>query len=101
MQNFRLGRFDFLVSIGCLALLGYFGWYALEGSRGMAFRDRLMAQKTSLEAELSKVRTARQVFEQRVVQLRPESVDQDLADELARRTLSMAKSNEIIVTLPQ
>ena len=101
MHNFRLGRFDFLVSIGCLALLGYFGWYAVEGSRGMAFRDRLIAQKATLESELTKVRTARQIFEERVVQLRPESVDPDLADELARRSLSMAKSTELIVNLPQ
>jgi cell division protein FtsB len=101
MQNFRLGRFDFLVSIGCLALLGYFGWYALEGSRGMAFRDKLMTQKITLETELMKVRTARQTFEERVVQLRPESVDPDLADELARRALSMAKPTELIVNLPQ
>lgn len=101
MHNFRLGRFDFLVSIGCLALLGYFGWYAVEGSRGMAFRDRLISQKATLESELTKVRTARQIFEERVVQLRPESVDPDLADELARRSLSMAKSTELIVNLPQ
>jgi cell division protein FtsB len=86
MQNFRLGRFDFLVSTGCLALLGYFGWYALEGSRGMAFRDKLMTQKVTLETELTKV---------------PESVDPDLADELARRALSMAKPTELIVNLPQ
>jgi len=101
MRYFRLGRFDFLVSAGCLALLGYFAWYALEGPRGLGFRDRLMAQRASLQGELEKVHDARVAFEQRVVQLRPESVDPDLADELARRTLSMAKANELVVILPQ
>src|SRR5437868_1877327 len=101
MHYFRTRRFDFLVSLGCLALLGYFGWYAVDGSRGLAFRDKLMAQNASLETELSKVRLARQALEMRVVQLRPESVDADLADELARATLSMAKGNEFVVLLPR
>ena len=101
MHYFRPRRFDFLVSIGCVALLGYFAWYALDGSRGMAFRDKLTTQNESLETELLKVRSARQALESRVVQLRPESVDEDLADELARRTLSMAKGNELLVMLPQ
>jgi cell division protein FtsB len=101
MRYFPLGRFDFLVSAGCVALLGYFAWYAMEGPRGLAFRDKLVSQQTSLNAEFEKVHAARVAFEQRVVQLRPESVDPDLADELARRTLSMAKSNELVVVLPQ
>ena len=101
MHHFRLRRFDFLVSIGCVALLGYFAWYALEGSRGLAFRDKLMAQNASLETELAKVQTVRLALEHRVVQLRPESVDADLADELARSTLSMAKGNELLVMSPQ
>ena len=101
MRHFHLRRFDLLVSLGCLALLGYFGWYAMEGSRGLVFRDRLMGQQASLQVELTKVQTARQALEQRVVLLRPENVDLDLADELARRSLSMAKRNELVVVLPQ
>jgi cell division protein FtsB len=101
MLKFRHGRFDLAVSVGCLALLGYFAAYAMVGARGLGFRDKLMAQNASLSIELNKVRTARQALEHRVVELRPESVDPDLADELARGTLSVAKSNELVVLLPK
>ncbi len=101
MRYFRFGRFEYVVSIGCFALLGYFAWYALEGSRGLSFRDKLSVQRASLETELNAVRSQRLALEQRVIQLRPESVDADLADEMARRLLSVGKANELIVRLQQ
>lgn len=100
MRSFRFGRFEYLVSLGCLAMLGYFAWYAIDGSRGLQFRDKLALQRASLENELTEVRGKRLALEQRVVHLRPESVDADLADEMARRLLSVGKSNELLVRLP-
>jgi cell division protein FtsB len=88
---------DFGVSLGCLALLGYFAWHSNEGPRGYPYRDRLVATAAKLEADLAEQQKARAKFEHKVGLLRPESIDPDLLDEMARRTLEVAKPSELIV----
>jgi cell division protein FtsB len=93
--NFK--RFEFLVSLGCLVMLGYFGWQGFYGPRGFPYRDQLQKHSDVLTKELHDITTQRKTIETRVALMRPESIDPDLLDELARRDLNMVKQNDIIV----
>lgn len=93
----RLSKFDSVVTCGCLGLLGFFAWHALEGPRGFKFREKLAAHSQRLTGELAAIEKQRGDFEHRVALLRPESVDPDMLDEMARGTLDMAAPNELIV----
>lgn len=93
----RLSKFDSVVTCGCLGLLGFFAWHALEGPRGFKFREKLAAHSQHLTGELVAIEKQRGDFEHRVALLRPESVDPDMLDEMARATLDVAGPNELIV----
>jgi cell division protein FtsB len=82
-------------------MLGYFGWYAFHGARGYPYRDRLVAQLVFTTQAASDMTRQRQTIEDRVKLMRPESIDPDLLDELARRVLYVGKSNDIIVKTSQ
>jgi cell division protein FtsB len=93
----RLQRFDWIVSLGCLALLGYFAWHALHGPRGFEHLEALNLKADKLSAELKTAQAEKTALELRVVLMRPESVDPDMLEELARDQLELARPNELIV----
>ena len=93
----RISKFDSVVTCGSLALLGFFAWHAWEGPRGFRFNEKLAAQSAQLSSDLGNIQKHRTSFEQRVALLRPESVDPDMLDEMARQTLDVARPNELIV----
>ena len=93
----RISKFDSVVTCACLGLLGFFAWHAQEGPRGFAFREKLASQSRQLSDELAATRKQRSDFETRVALLRPESVDPDMLDEMARSTLDVAGPNDLIV----
>ncbi len=93
----RLKRFDWLVTLGCLVLLGYFAWHAFEGPRGYEHLANLAANVEKLEGELTVAMVAKAGLEGKVSLMRPESVDPDMLEELARSQLELARPNELIV----
>jgi cell division protein FtsB len=93
----RISKFDSVVTCACLGLLGFFAWHAQEGPRGFAFREKLASQSRQLSEELAAIQKQRTDFETRVALLRPESVDPDMLDEMARSTLDVAGPNDLIV----
>ena len=93
----RISKFDSVVTCACLGLLGFFAWHAQEGPRGFAFREKLASQSRQLSEELTAIKKQRTDFETRVALLRPESVDPDMLDEMARSTLDVAGPNDLIV----
>jgi cell division protein FtsB len=101
MQFAQFKKFEILVSFCCLAMLSYFMWHAFHGARGMPYRDQLVVQLAAITVEATDISTKRQSIESRVKLMRPESVDPDLLDELARRDLFMGKSTDIIVKTSQ
>ncbi len=90
-------RFDFVVTCVCCALLGYFAWHAWEGPRGYPYREGLEQKLAVLDAKYQDIKSKREAFERKVSLLRPESIDPDLLDELARSTLEVAKPNDLVV----
>lgn len=97
MNILRFRRYDVLVSLGCIALLSSFAWYANKGPRGFAYRDGLEIKIAELEIANAGLAAERTALEKRVQLLRPEHIDRDMLEELARRDLRMVYSNELIV----
>ncbi len=89
-------RFDFIVTCVCCALLGYFAWHAWKGPRGFPYRDGLQVNLALLAANHEALRADRLRLENKVALLRPESIDPDLLDELARGTLELAKPTDVV-----
>ncbi len=92
-------RFEFLVSLACLVLLGYFAWTAFYGPRGYPYREQLNQHVATLKDEFDGIVAKHKAIETRVALMRPESMDPDMLDELARKTLDLAASNEITIKL--
>jgi cell division protein FtsB len=97
MFLFRFKRYDLLVSLGCVALLSSFAWYAWEGPRGFPYRAGLAIQVEQLQAENAKLAETVAALEKRVRLMRPERVDRDMLEELARTELNMAPPKAVIV----
>lgn len=89
-------RFDFVVTCVCCALLGYFGWHAYKGPRGFPYRDGLEVKVASLQNKYEAMQAQREKLEGKVSLLRPESIDPDLLDELARGNLELAKPTDVV-----
>jgi cell division protein FtsB len=98
MNILRFRRYDILVSLGCLALMGSFAWYAFKGPRGYDYREGLAQQLVELEQEQTKFASEKTQIEKRVSLMRPEHVDRDILEQLARTELNLAMPNELIVT---
>jgi cell division protein FtsB len=90
-------KFDLVVMMVCLALLGYFGWHGYYGPRSFTHRDDIAAKAGQLEQKLTAIRAEREQREARVQLMRPESIDPDLLDELAREELEYAKPGDLIL----
>lgn len=89
--------FDISVFFGCLIVLGYFGWYGFAGPRSVEHRDHLGAKVVELKNILKAEEARRDSFNRRVALLRPQSIDPDLLEELARKLLGFARPNDMIV----
>jgi cell division protein FtsB len=90
-------RFDLAVTCVCCALLGYFAWHAWKGPRGFPYQARLQAEVDALSGKQDAIATQRQQLEEKVALLRPESIDPDLLDEMARGQLQMARPGDLVV----
>ena len=93
----RISKFDSVVTFASLGLLGFFAWHAMEGPRGFAFHEKLASQSRQLSGDLAAIQKQRSDLETRVALLRPESVDPDMLDEMARATLDVAGPHDLIV----
>jgi cell division protein FtsB len=89
-------RFDIIVTTVCCALLGYFAWHAWMGPRGFHHKEERAAWAAELAGRHADLHSVRVRLEDKVVLLRPESIDPDLLDELARGTLELAKPTDVV-----
>lgn len=93
-------RFDLVVMALCSALLFYVGWHGFYGPRSFTHREALETRAAELDAKLAQISRERAALEKRVGLLRPESVDPDMLDELARQTLDYVRPADLLVRLP-
>jgi cell division protein FtsB len=79
------------------AYLGYFGFHAFSGSYGIWALAEFDAEAAVLQVELAALRAETNGMEQRAALLRPQSLDPDMIDERARRSLNVIGPNEVVI----
>jgi len=79
------------------AFLGYFGFHAFHGSYGIMAREQFDAQGAVLEAELAALREETAAYERRASLLRAQTLDPDMVDERARRSLNIIGPNDVVI----
>ncbi|MDF2965199.1 MAG: Septum formation initiator [Rickettsiaceae bacterium] len=77
-----------------LLLLTYFIFHALYGDRGVIAYFKLNQRIEKSLSELEMARLERLELEHRVNLLRPQSLDTDALDEIARKTLGVSHPKE-------
>jgi len=90
-------KFDLVVLLACLTLLGYFGWHAFHGPRGFDRMEALKIQAAELDRAHAQIVKKRKQLDQRVGLMRPEATDPDMVDELARSTLEFANKGDLVI----
>jgi cell division protein FtsB len=90
-----------LLWMAAAAVVMYFSYHAVHGDRGLTAQKSFDAEIAQLTAQLKNVESERKSLERQVGQLRPESVDRDLLDELARDGLGWMSTQDRILVLAQ
>jgi cell division protein FtsB len=80
--------------------LCYFAYSALSGEQGLARWTELQKKERELELELSNILAEKNEIRLRIGRLRPETLDLDYIEEIARERLAYAREDEIILKLP-
>ncbi|WP_193170603.1 FtsB family cell division protein [Nisaea nitritireducens] len=83
--------------IGCL-LLGYFVFHSVEGDRGIHAWRALDSKIEVAEAKLAVLKGKREALEKKVAMLHPDSIDQDLLTEQARRVLNYLDQDDFVIS---
>jgi len=79
------------------AFLGYFGFHAFHGSYGIMAREQFDAQGAVLEAELAALQEETGAYGGRASLRRAQTLDPDMVDERARRSLNIIGPNDVII----
>lgn len=80
-----------------LGLVGYFGWNATQGERGLQSYALRQEQLKSIQGELARVTADRDVWERRVAGLKTQRLDPDTLDERARAMLNVADPADVVI----
>ena len=79
------------------AYLGYFGYHAFTGTYGIRGKEGFDAEAAVLAAELAELRAETAAYERRASLLRPQSLDPDMIDERARRSLNVIGATDVVI----
>ncbi|WP_315928015.1 septum formation initiator family protein [Mesorhizobium sp. SP-1A] len=85
----------------CAVFLAYFGFHAYHGEYGIYSKYRLQAQTVELEKQVAAIKAQRVELEQRARLLYDGSMEKDMLDEQARRSLNLSLADEVIVMQPR
>jgi len=80
-----------------LAVVGYFGTYAVWGNRGVLALEDTQAQLGVQLQQLAELQANRQRLEHRIVLMEKNGGDPDLVEELARTQLMDGATNQVAV----
>src|SRR3954468_23817025 len=80
-----------------LSVVGYFGWNAVQGNRGLVAYAQRQEWLAQAQADQAKVQAERDAWERRVAGLRARHIDADALDERSRAMLNLADPSDIIV----
>ena len=80
-----------------LALVGYFGWNATQGDRGLQAYAMRQEQLKAVQGDLQHIEAERDMMERRVAGLRNAHMDPDTLDERSRAMLNLADPADVVV----
>ena len=80
-----------------IALMGYLTFAALQGEHGLFRLFQTKAQEERLRTELATLQADREAIENKTRRLSIETLDLDLLDEQARKTLGLGRGDEILI----
>jgi cell division protein FtsB len=83
-----------------LLVIGNFAGYAIAGPNGLLALGDYKQQLVQRQAVLRQVEAQRAVLAHRVALLDAKHVDPDMADELVRRDMGLARPDEVIIPTP-
>ena len=81
-------------------VIGNFAAYAVAGPNGLIALGDYRQQLAHRQVELARLQRSRAVLAHRVALLDQRHTDPDLADELVRRELGLARADEVILQTP-
>ena len=80
-----------------VAVVSYFGYYAVWGERGYRARDTTQAQLADARGQLDRISDQNRRLEHRIALLKAGSADPDLVEELARTQLMDGAPGQVAV----
>ncbi len=92
-------RFEYVIGAACLVGLASFGYHGFLGSRSYNYQASLEEKVAKLETNNAVLDNELKNISAKVSLMRPESVDPDLVDELARAELGLVKATDLILPL--
>ncbi len=81
----------------CACAIAYFGYYLVEGDRGLYAYVRLSGELVKAQETLAETAAERRRMEHRVALLRPNRLDIDMLDEQARFVLGQVRADEMVI----
>lgn len=97
MHEIRRRALPAIIPVLCTGAIGYFGYHAMEGERGLNAYTRLNQAIAESKAILADTTAERRRMEQKVALLRTEGLDADMLDELARGSLGLMRPDEVVI----
>lgn len=86
-----------IASVVGACIVGYFLYHTIEGERGWVAQMRLQNEVDTAKDTLTTLQKEHETLDHRVHLMRPETLDPDLLDEQARKTLNYSKPDEIVI----
>jgi len=85
------------VPVICCAVIGYFGYSGIAGSRGLVARNDSQAELAVRQNDLAQLQRERRALQHRISLLNSKALDPDMLDEVARGMLSQSRPGEVAV----
>ncbi len=80
-----------------LSIMSYFIYHSIQGDRGILAWVQIHECLRQVELQLKEVTQEREELEEKVHDLRPESINRDLLDQQVRLQLGYSRPDEIII----
>ncbi|ACT59377.1 FtsB family cell division protein [Hirschia baltica] len=82
-------------------VLFYLAYNALAGDQGLAKWTNLQKREKELILELEVIQGEKDVVYEKIHRLRPETLDLDYIEEIARKKLAYAREDEVILNVKE
>ena len=97
-RQYRQRNFGWLILPAItIVFLSYFGFHAWHGEYGIYSKYALEERAVALQKQLDTIRSQRIALETRVRLLQDGSIEKDMLDEQARRSLNLSHTNELVI----